>query len=155
MKSKISKILGILALLTVAFVYMNSKEDLSTKALKMNLTGNAQLRFSKASYNLGFQKLTSTDEDFIDSELKKIHQIQEKITSTSISNNGEIMITLAKSIDQNIVLVVFKNQQIQMIQKVLNMTDHKIDFQYGSIDFLAQDLENEKIAYSQNVELEF
>ena len=155
MKSKISKIFGILALITVAFVYMNSKEDLSTKALKMNLTGNAQLRFSKASYNLGFQKLTSTDEDFIDSELKKIHQIQEKITSTSISNNGEIMITLAKSIDQNIVLVVFKNQQIQMIQKVLNMTENKIDFQYGSLDFSQNDLENEKIAYSQNVELEF
>lgn len=155
MKSKISKIFGILALITVAFVYMNSKEDLSTKALKMNLTGNAQLRFSKVSYNLGFQKLTSTDEDFIDSELKKIHQIQEKITSTSISNNGEIMITLAKSIDQNIVLVVFKNQQIQMIQKVLSLTEHKIDFQYGSIDFSTENVENEKIAYSQNVELEF
>ncbi len=155
MKSKLSKILGILALLTVAFVYMNSKEDLSTKAFKMNLTGNAQLRFSKTSYNLGFKKLTSTDEDFIDSELKKIHQIQEKITSTSISNNGEIMITLAKSIDQNIVLVVFKNQQIQMIQKVLNMTENKIDFQYGSIDFSKEYPENEKIAYSQNIELEF
>lgn len=155
MKSKITKILGILALITVAFVYMNSKEDMSTKALKMNLTGNARLHFSKASYNLGFQKLTSTDENFIDSELKKIHQIQEKITSTSISNNGEIMITLAKSIDQNIVLVVFKNQQIQMIQKVLKMTENKIDFQYGSIDFSTENLENEKVAYSQNVELEF
>jgi hypothetical protein len=155
MKSKISKILGMLALITMTFVFIDSKEKLSTKALKMNMTGNARLHFSKASYNLGFQKLNPSGEDFIDSELKKIHQIQEKLTSTSISNNGEIMITLAKSIDQNIVLVVFKNQQIQMIQKVLNMTDHKIDFQYGSIDFSKENPENEKIAYSQNVELEF
>jgi hypothetical protein len=155
MKRRMTKILGIIALAAVAFIYMNTKETLSMKALKMNMTGNAQLRFSKTSYNLGFQKLSTTDEAVIDSELKKIHQIQEKITSTSISNNGEIMITLAKSIDQNIVLVVFKNQQIQMIQKVTNMSENKIDFQYGSIDFQAQDLENEKIAYSQNVELEF
>ena len=48
-----------------------------------------------------------------------------------------------------------KELPIQMIQKVTNMSENKIDFQYGSIDFQAQDLENEKIAYSQNVELEF
>ena len=161
MKTRIYKIFGILALAVVVLFAVNSKESLSTKALKINLTGNAELRFSQAKYNLGFQKLSSLDEAFVDSELNKIHQIQEKITSTSISKNGEIMITLAKSIDQNIVLVIFKNQQIQMIQKVLSLSDNKIDFQYGSIEFsefseFSNDAsQTEKLADSQNIELEF
>lgn len=155
MKSRLYKFLGLLTLAAVAIVYMNWKEDLSLKAIKMNLTGNAQLRFSKTSYNLGFKKLSALDESAIDAELKKIHQIQEKISTTSISDNGEIMITLAKSIDQNVVLVIFKNHQIQMIQKVLNLSENSIEFQYGSLQFLPENLDHQKIAYSQNIELEF
>lgn len=139
-------------LVAISSLYIGQRENLTQKASLMNLTGLARLKFSKNNYQLEFKKLSVLDETKINTELKKIHQITEKITDTAISTNGEIMITLAKSIDANIVLVVFKNQQIQMIQKINSLTEKSIDFQYGSLEFLP---ENTKILASQNIELEF
>lgn len=151
-KNRIFKFLGILMLVAISSLYIGQRENLTQKASLMNLTGLARLKFSKNNYQLEFKKLSVLDETKINTELKKIHQITEKITDTAISTNGEIMITLAKSIDANIVLVVFKNQQIQMIQKINSLTEKSIDFQYGSLEFLP---ENTKILASQNIELEF
>ncbi len=153
LKKNLVKIFGIAVLVAAAGFYGMTRENAFQKAAAMNMVGNAQLKFSKSSYQLSFQKLSKLDESKIETELKKIHQITEKISATSISQNGEIMITLAKSIDNNIVLVVFKNQQIQMIQKVLAFTDNRIDFQYGTIEFLPE--QKQKLAYSANIELEF
>ncbi len=153
LKKNLVKIFGIAVLVAAAGFYGMTRENAFQKAAAMNMVGNAQLKFSKSSYQLSFQKLAKLDESKIETELKKIHQITEKISATSISQNGEIMITLAKSIDNNIVLVVFKNQQIQMIQKVLAFTDNRIDFQYGTIEFLPE--QKQKLAYSANIELEF
>ncbi len=153
LKKNLVKIFGIAVLVAAAGFYGMTRENAFQKAAAINMVGNAQLKFSKSSYQLSFQKLAKLDESKIETELKKIHQITEKISATSISQNGEIMITLAKSIDNNIVLVVFKNQQIQMIQKVLAFTDNRIDFQYGTIEFLPE--QKQKLAYSANIELEF
>ena len=153
LKKNLVKIIVIVVLVTAAGFYGMTRENAFQKAAAINMVGNAQLKFSKISYQLSFQKLAKLDESKIETELKKIHQITEKISSTSISQNGEIMITLAKSIDNNIVLVVFKNQQIQMIQKVLAFNDNRIDFQYGTIEFLPE--QKQKLAYSANIELEF
>lgn len=138
--------------MAVSAFYMTTHENIFKKAGSLHLTGNANLKFSKANYTLFLKKLSSLDEVIVENELKKIHQIAEKISTTSISNNGDIMITLAKSIDNNIVLVVFKNQQVQMIQKVLKLSENKIEFQYGELVFSP---ESQKLAYSQNIELEF
>jgi hypothetical protein len=149
----LAKLIGILFLIGAAGIYSITRENISQKAAAVNMVGHAQLKFSKSSYQLSFQRLSKLDESKIETELKKIHQITEKISATSISQNGEIMITLAKSIDNNIVMVIFKNQQIQMIQKVLAVNDNRIDFQYGTIEFLPE--QKQKLAYSANIELEF
>ncbi len=150
--NRIFKFLGILILVAVSSLYIGQRENLTQKASVLNLTGQARLKFSKNNYHLDFKKVSASDEIKINSELKKMNQISEKISDTSISSNGEIMITLAKSIDENIVLVVFKNHQIQMIQKINSFNEKLIEFQYGSLEFLAEDT---KIAASQNIELEF
>lgn len=168
MRLRFFKILGILTLMATSLFYMSRHENIFQKASLINLTGPAQLRFSKNKYQLKFQKLSSLDELKIETELKKIHQITEKISQTSISSTGEIMITLAKSMDNNIVLVIFKNQQIQMVQKVLRVTDQTIAFQYGEIEFFKENKpatqpvgqaatqpETPQLASGQNVELEF
>ena len=151
-RKHLSQFLGLLALIAICFFYVSKQDTLFHQAKKMNLVGNVNLKFAKSSYNLSFKKLSSLDEAVVESEIKKIHQISEKISATSISNNGDLMITLVKTIDDSVALVVFKNQQIQMIQKVLKMSENKIEFQYGELVF---NLEPQKIAYSQYVELEF
>lgn len=159
MKRQLINYFGIFVLVTVSAFYITTRENIFQKAAQINLTGNAVLRLSKSSYQLNFQKLSKLDESKIDAELKKIHQITEKITTTSIStqtsNKDEIMLVLAKTIDQNIVLVLFKNQQIQMIQKVLSFTKSHVEFQYGQLDFSTEENPTEQLAYSQNIELDF
>ncbi len=152
MRDRLSKFFGIFMLAAICLFYVSTRENSFQKASHFNLTGHANLKFSKTSYNLFFKKLSALDESVIEANLKKIHQICTKISSTTISNNGEIMITLAKSIDDTVVLVVFKNQQVQMIQKVLKLSENKIEFQYGELVFSP---ESQKLAYSQNIELEF
>ncbi len=152
MRRRLLKFFGIFLLTTICLLYISTRENSFQKAAQINLTGNANLKFAKTSYNIFFKKLSLLDEAVVESELKKIHQITEKISSTSISNAGDIMITLAKSMDNSVVFVVFKNQQIQMIQKVLKLSENKIEFQYGEITFSQ---ESGQLAYSQNVELEF
>jgi hypothetical protein len=156
MSRRLFKILGILLLTVVCMNYVTRQENLFQKASNLKLTGPAHLKFTRHSYNLNFKKLSDLDEIYVDSEIKKIHQISRKLTATSISNNtsndGEIMITLAKSIDDTIVLVIFKNKQIQMIQKISNFTEDKIEFQYGELIFSEKPL---KLSGNQNVELEF
>jgi hypothetical protein len=153
MKANILKILGISVLITAVSIYGSRRENSFQKASLMKLTGNAELRFSKTKYNTNFKTISVLDEIQINNSLKSIHQITEKISKTVISNSGDVMLTLAKSVDNDIVVVVFKNQQIQMIQKVLKLTETRIEFQYGAIEFLPED--SVKLAYSSNIELEF
>lgn len=153
MKASILKILGISLIVVAAGAYGSRQENVFQKASLMSMTGNAELRFSTTKYTTSFNTISALDEIQISNAMKTVHQITEKISKTVISNSGDVMLTLARTVDNDIVIVVFKNQQIQMIQKVLKLTDTKIEFQYGAIEFLPQD--SIQLAYSSYIDLEF
>jgi len=146
------KWLGLILFSFLAVALSTVKENQYQKAAKYTLNRPALLQMSKVSYQIQFQNLSSLDETKVDQLLGQIHQIEKRISKSVISHNGEIMMTLAQTIDDNLVLVIFKNQQIQMIQKVKSLDENLIEFQYGKVVF--QDAKVQ-LALSQNIELEF
>ena len=152
MKTLSFKWLGLIVFSFLAVALSTAKENQFQKASKYSLNRPAMLQMSKVSYQVQFQNLSSLDETKVDQLLGQIHQIEKRISKSVISHNGEIMMTLAQTIDDNLVLVIFKNQQIQMIQKVKSFDENKIEFQYGKVIF--HDAKTQ-LALSQNIELEF
>ncbi len=152
MKTLSLKWLGLILFSFLAVALSTVKENQYQKAAKYTLNRPALLQMSKVSYQIQFQNLSSLDETKVDQLLGQIHQIEKRISKSVISHNGEIMMTLAQTIDDNLVLVIFKNQQIQMIQKVKSLDENLIEFQYGKVVF--QDAKVQ-LALSQNIELEF
>lgn len=152
MKTLSLKWLGLVLFSFLAVALSTVKENQYQKAAKYTLNRPALLQMSKVSYQIQFQNLSNLDETKVDQLLGQIHQIEKRISKSVISHNGEIMMTLAQTIDDNLVLVIFKNQQIQMIQKVKSLDENLIEFQYGKVVF--QDAKVQ-LALSQNIELEF
>ena len=152
MKTLSLKWLGLVLFSFLAVTLSTVKENQYQKAAKYTLNRPALLQMSKVSYQIQFQNLSNLDETKVDQLLGQIHQIEKRISKSVISHNGEIMMTLAQTIDDNLVLVIFKNQQIQMIQKVKSLDENLIEFQYGKVVF--QD-DKVQLALSQNIELEF
>lgn len=152
MKTQSLKWLGLILFSFLAVALSTVKENQYQKAAKYTLNRPALLQMSKISYQIQFQNLSNLDETKVDQLLGQIHQIEKRISKSVISHNGEIMMTLAQTIDDNLVLVIFKNQQIQMIQKVKSLDENLIEFQYGKVVF--QDAKVQ-LALSQNIELEF
>lgn len=152
MKTLSLKWLGLILFSFLAVALSTAKENQYQKAAKYTLNRPALLQMSKVSYQIQFQNLSNLDETKVDQLLGQIHQIEKRISKSVISHNGEIMMTLAQTIDDNLVLVIFKNQQIQMIQKVKSLDENLIEFQYGKVVF--QDAKVQ-LALSQNIELEF
>lgn len=143
---------GILVMIAFASYFLGVREDIFVQAANFNMDGVISLQLERSTHHVKFHQLSPTDEIKITKELIKVHQIQEKVSGTYISENGEIMMTLAKSTDQNLILVVFKNQQIQMIQKVTEIEDRTLKLAYGS---LTVQPEKVQVALSQSVEFEF
>ena len=152
MKTLSLKWLGLVLFSFLAVTLSTVKENQYQKAAKYTLNRPALLQMSKVSYQIQFQNLSNLDETKVDQLLGQIHQIEKRISKSVISHNGEIMMTLAQTIDDNLVLEIFKNQQIQMIQKVKSLDENLIEFQYGKVVF--QD-DKVQLALSQNIELEF
>lgn len=147
-----SHFIGILVMVAFAGYFLGVREDIFVKASNFNMNGIVSLRLSRSTHHVQFHQLSATDEIKITKELIKVHQIQEKVSGTYISANGDLMMTLAKSTDQSLILVVFKNQHIQMIQKVTDIEDRTLKLAYGEVTVQPEKVQ---MALSQNVEIDF
>lgn len=152
MKRKLIRYTSLSLFLLLGLLFSTHEESSLQKAIDYPLNRTATLQFDRSSYHLKFNYLNELDEMKIDSELQKIHQIDHKITKSVFSHSGNIILTLAKTIDDQLVLVMFKNQQVQMIQRIKKLDDQVIEFQYGQIVF-SQNPEKMALSMPSNIEI--
>lgn len=125
-----------LSFLAISFVtacfFLHSNESLSHKAKRISFPGITHVHFNRSIKNLTLEKLDVAAEASLIKNLNDHH-----ITMTSplfIDKKNNLMVLIGeKTLDQQLVFAVIKNNQVTQIQKINEITNKNILLQYGKI----------------------
>ncbi len=115
-------------------VHFSSQESLVSKASRIQLSGQVSYILSNMyKSQLTLAELSVDEQSNLIRKANLATADYTIISSVFTTTKKDLMFALAKTNDQNVVLVTLKNEKVMSLQKVNAINAKKIKLQYGEI----------------------